>query len=107
MFYESILDEIVLLLPITTYTKNNFNNFAEWSIRSTAVIFAIICQRLRVPIVQRKQDTCFMCGNNTRVVHGNFSRKTFVQPYHSKGLGESFPLMWLNTGISLKITKLP
>jgi len=21
------------------------------------------------------------------------------QPYHSKGLGESFPLMWLNIGL--------
>jgi len=27
-------------------------------------------------------------------------RSTYVQPYHSKGLGESFPLMWLNVGLS-------
>jgi len=27
---------------------------------------------------------------------------TCVQPYHSEGLGESFPLMWLNIGVSSK-----
>jgi len=26
-----------------------------------------------------------------------------VQPHHSKGLGESFPLMWLNIGLSLNV----
>jgi len=26
----------------------------------------------------------------------NFSRLAYVQPHHSKGLGESFPLIWLN-----------
>jgi len=34
---------------------------------------------------------------------GNLSELTNVQPYHSKGLGESFPLMWLNIGLSWKI----
>jgi len=29
-----------------------------------------------------------------------FSRQTYVQPYNSKGLGESFPLMWMNLGLS-------
>jgi len=34
---------------------------------------------------------------------GYFSRQTYVQPYLSKGLGESFPLMWLNVGLAQKI----
>jgi len=34
---------------------------------------------------------------------GYFSRQVYVQPYHSKGLGESFSLMWLNIGLSWKI----
>jgi len=29
----------------------------------------------------------------------------FIQPYYSKRLGEIFPLMWLNIGISREITK--
>jgi len=31
---------------------------------------------------------------------------TYVQPYHLKGLGESFASMWLNIDLSLKITKI-
>jgi len=34
---------------------------------------------------------------------GYFSGWGYVQPHHSKGLGESFPLMWLNIGLSQKI----
>jgi len=37
---------------------------------------------------------------------GYFSRKAYVQPYHSIGLGESFPLMRLNIGLSWKITEV-
>jgi len=29
-----------------------------------------------------------------------FLRWAYVQPCHSKGLGESFPLVWLNIGLS-------
>jgi len=36
---------------------------------------------------------------------GHFPRWAYVQPYHSKGLGESFPLMWLNIALSLKIRR--
>jgi len=32
--------------------------------------------------------------------YGYFSRWTFDQPHHLKGIGESFPLMWLNAGLS-------
>jgi len=28
-----------------------------------------------------------------------FQDRPNVQPFHSKGLGESFPLMWLNMGL--------
>jgi len=35
-----------------------------------------------------------------------FVRWAYVQPYHSEGLGESFPLMWLNFGLCWKITEL-
>ena len=34
---------------------------------------------------------------------GYFSRQAYVQPYHSKVLGESFPLVWLNIGLSWNI----
>ena len=37
---------------------------------------------------------------------GYFSWYAYVQPYHLKGLGESFPLMWLNIGLCQKITKI-
>jgi len=35
------------------------------------------------------------CKTKTGLVRF-FLRQAFVQPYHVKGLGESFPLMWLN-----------
>ena len=34
------------------------------------------------------------------------SRKMNVHTYHSKGLGKSFPLMWLNIGLCIKIIKI-
>jgi len=45
-------------------------------------------------------------GNGGRTYFGYFSRFAYVQPYHSKGLGESFPLIWLNIGLCWKITKI-
>jgi len=35
-----------------------------------------------------------------------FSRLTYVQPWNSKGLGESFPKTWLNVGLSWRIREL-
>jgi len=35
-----------------------------------------------------------------------FFKIAHAQPYHSKGLGESFPSMWLNVGLCWKITKI-
>jgi len=37
---------------------------------------------------------------------GYFSRWAYVQPYDSKGLVDSFTLMWLNIGLSWKITEI-
>jgi len=33
-------------------------------------------------------------------------KMTYVQPHHEKGLGESLILMWLNIGLSLKMTNI-
>jgi len=46
---------------------------------------------------------CFGFETETGTYFGYFSRQTFVQPCHSKGLGESFLLMSLNIGLSWKI----
>jgi len=50
--------------------------------------------------------TCFWCETKTGTYFGCFSRKAHVQPYHLKGLGESFALMWLNIGLRRKMTKI-
>ena len=51
--------------------------------------------------------TCFGFETETGVVvyFGYFSRYVYVQSYYSKGLGESFSLMWLNIGLHWKLPK--
>ena len=43
-----------------------------------------------IPVLGVKPDGSYL---------GYFSRYAYVQPHHLKGLGESFPLMWLNVGL--------
>jgi len=52
--------------------------------------------------------SCFGCETKTGVVRIWLFFKMsllYVQPYHSKGLGESFSLIWLNIGLSRKWPK--
>jgi len=44
--------------------------------------------------------------NEGSMYFGCFSRKVYVQPYHWKDPGESYPLMWLNIGLRWEITKI-
>jgi len=51
-------------------------------------------------VVTIKRNTaCFRDEIKTGVVFWLFFKIAYVQPYHSKGLGESFPLMWLKIGL--------
>jgi len=96
----------------TTNNEVTGISYSKHSVYSTSAMPIFEIQRTLN--AQSKQSTCFKecyacfgCENKTGIVRILIIFKDrHVQPYHSKGLGESFLLMWLNIGLCCKITKI-
>jgi len=80
-------------------------------IRTTPLIFKIdLCSatlfkssRRELSIDVAEHRSILKINQNT---HYSLNFQDSVQPHHSKVRRESFPLMWLNIGLSWKITKI-